>query len=168
MILQLPVQNGYLGGRLKIDHGSTTKYFEFEKGSDHCYFSTAFRSSCKHELEPITSGWRATLVINFVWKNAFYVTKIPQTLSPLVPDVLRLLTEIRASINPWFKHFSQVTQRRVPREISDCPEIPTVSEIETEVYQPVSFNTDAFNLQGRRYLLLYTGDYIIFNINLLF
>jgi hypothetical protein len=64
MILQLPVQNGYLGGRLKIDHGSTAKYFEFEKGSDHCHFLTAFRSSCKHELEPITSGWRATLVIS--------------------------------------------------------------------------------------------------------
>jgi hypothetical protein len=165
MILQLPVQNGYLGGRLKIDHGSTAKYFEFEKGSDHCHFLTAFRSSCKHELEPITSGWRATLVINFVWKNAFYVTKIPQTLSPLViPDVLQLLTEIRASINPWFRHFSQVTQR--PN--SDCPEIPTVYETGTEVNQPISCNTDAFNLQGKRYLLLYTGDYIIFNTNLLF
>jgi hypothetical protein len=162
MILQLPVQNGYLGGRLKIDHGSTAKYFEFEKGSDHCHFLTAFRSSCKHELEPITSGWRATLVINLVWKNAFYVTKIPQTLSPLViPDVLQLLTEIRASINPWFRHFSQVTQR--PN--SDCPEIPTVYETGTEVNQPISCNTNAFNFQGRRYLLLYTGDYIIFNTN---
>jgi len=161
MILQLPVQDGYLGGRLKVDHGSTTKYFEFEKGSNHCHFLTAFRSSCKHELEPITFGWRVTLVINFVWKNAFYVAKIPQTLSSLTSDILQLLTEIRASINPWFKHLSQGTERRFPKENSDCREMSTVSEIVTEVYESVSCNTDAFNLQGRRYLFLYIGGYII-------
>ena len=148
MILQLPVQKGHLGGRLKIEHCSSTKYFEFEKDSNHCYFLTAFRSSCKHELEPITSGWRATLEINFIWKNALNVTKIPRTLSLLVPDILQLLTAIRASINPWFIRLNQVTQSPllVPTDNPGCREKLTNSEIPTkEEY------TDVFNLQGRGY-----------------
>lgn len=146
MILQLPVQKGYLGGRLKIEHSSSTKYFEFQKDSNNCYFLTAFRSSCKHELEPITSGWRVTLEINLVWKNAFNVTKIPRTLSLLVPDILQLLTAIRESINPWFIRSTQVTQSQLLTDISDWREKLTVFEIAT-----AEGCKDALNLLGRGY-----------------
>lgn len=100
MILQIPVENGYQGGRLKVEQHSMTRHYEFDKGSDRYYFLSAFRSTCEHELEAIKSGWRVTLVINLVWKNAMDVTKIPLPL----PNVLDLLTEVRKSLDPWFRN----------------------------------------------------------------
>ncbi len=110
MILQLPVENGYHGGRLKVDQRSSTKHFECEKYSDRDIFLTAFRSNCEHELEPIKSGWRVTLVVNLLWKNALDVTKIPLPL----PDVLELVTEIRKSVDGWFVRPNQASHSHQP------------------------------------------------------
>lgn len=107
MVLQIPVENGYRGGRLKVEDQSITRHYEFDRDSDRYFFLSVFRSTCEHELEAIKSGWRVTLVINLVWKNAMDVTKIPLPLG----NVLDILTEVRKSLDPWFCNSSQTTKR---------------------------------------------------------
>lgn len=131
MVLQLPVENGYDGGRLKIEHRSSMTFYEPHEGSGNCHFLTAFRSGCKHELEPIKSGWRVTLMINLVWKNAFDVTKIPQSI-PHIPEILELLTEIWESLDSWF--------RRIPQAKHDKPFMENVVCCDRLATSDVSLN----------------------------
>uniref|UniRef100_A0A0P6GTG8 Fe2OG dioxygenase domain-containing protein n=1 Tax=Daphnia magna TaxID=35525 RepID=A0A0P6GTG8_9CRUS len=137
VILQIPVENGFNGGRLKIEHGSSTAHYEYHEGSNHCHFLTAFRSGCKHELEPIKSGWRVTLMINLVWRNAFDVAKIPQSVQ-LIPVILELLTEIRESVDPWFKRIHQTKHGKPVIEKTDCCDILHASEISSDVVEQFS------------------------------
>lgn len=150
MILQIPVENGFNGGRLKIEHGSSTAHYEYHEGSNHCHFLTAFRSGCKHELEPIKSGWRVTLMINLVWRNAFDVVKIPQSVQ-LIPVILELLTEIRESVDPWFKRIHQTKHGKPVIEKTDCCDILHASEISSDVVEQLSelVNKTQISYNGR-------------------
>ncbi|KAI9552380.1 hypothetical protein GHT06_022746 [Daphnia sinensis] len=137
MILQIPVENGFDGGRLKIEHRSSMAHYNCHEGSNHCHFLTAFRSGCKHELESIKSGWRVTLMINLVWRNAFDVTKIPQSIQP-IPGILELLTEIRESVDPWFKRIHHTKHDKPVIDKTDRCEIPHTSEITLDVVEQLS------------------------------
>ncbi|XP_057376766.1 uncharacterized protein LOC130697985 isoform X2 [Daphnia carinata] len=137
MILQIPVENGFSGGRLKIEHRSSMAHYECHEGSNDCHFLTTFRSGCKHELECIKSGWRVTLMINLVWRNAFDVTKIPQSIQP-IPGILELLTEIRESVDPWFKRIRQIKHDKPVIEKSDPCDIIHTSEISSDVVEQLS------------------------------
>ena len=109
IILQIPVENGYTGGRVKVECRSVSRLYDMEKDSDKGLFLTAFLSCCDHEMEAIKTGWKVELVIHVVWKNDVAVSKIPLPL----PHVLDLLTEVRKSLEPWFTntHHNNVEKR---------------------------------------------------------
>ena len=134
MILQIPVEKGYRGGLLKVDQRSSkTKQFELEKDSDQLFSLTAFRSNCEHELEPIKSGWRVTLVVNLVWRNAL-ITKIPLPL----PELLDLVTEIRKSVDCWFPRPNQAQHNHQPHGDSDARSRLAITGNKIDVAEPVN------------------------------
>jgi len=67
LIIQLPAK--YCGGSLVIEHGGTKKTFDLSESSEDDFFATVFYADCKHELRPVTDGWRLALVYNLVLQS---------------------------------------------------------------------------------------------------
>jgi hypothetical protein len=96
MVLQIPVQGGYEGGNLIVEHGDAKKMFPFDVGSSEKFFLVAFFTNCELQLEPVTQGWRLTMVFHLVWKNGMPPVRNPTD----VPVFLEVLKEIKESFGP--------------------------------------------------------------------
>ena len=70
LVILLPAE--YTGGNLVVQHqGSTMRFYGSAVSSaKNAIYYTAFYCDCEHELEPITSGLRLTLVYNLVTVGA--------------------------------------------------------------------------------------------------
>jgi 2OG-Fe(II) oxygenase superfamily len=64
LVIQLP--SSYTGGEFHFSHGGETKSFALSEGSEDTFHYIAFYADCKHQLYPITSGKRLSLVFNLV------------------------------------------------------------------------------------------------------
>lgn len=119
IVLQIPVENGFQGGRLKVEQDTFVNQYECSDNND-CLFLAAFRSNCQHELDTIKSGWRVTLVFNLVWKSAIDSTKIPLPF----PCVLEKMIEVRKALEPWFRtnpdEMSKTNNKRISFHNDSC------------------------------------------------
>ena len=68
LVVQLP--SNYSGGQLVVYHQSKSKEFDFggPLGCSNIHYA-AFYADCKHEIKPVTSGYRLCLIYNLVYKG---------------------------------------------------------------------------------------------------
>ena len=112
MVLQIPVQGGYLGGDLVVEHYDVRKKLSFDTGSCDQFFLAAYFANCEHQLEHVTKGLRLTMVFHLIWKNG-----MPPVRNPVdVPVFLEVLKEIHES----YPTFSLPTENLVQ-------DLPTIS-----------------------------------------
>jgi hypothetical protein len=95
LILQLPVEGGHVGGRLKVAYREKDQVFENHKDSDRSFYVSSFYGNSQHSMEPITRGARLTLTFNLVWENAQNI--IPKDF----PVFLTAVKEIQESLSSW-------------------------------------------------------------------
>ena len=100
MLLQIPVEGGHKGGTIKLNHHGNLKSFSTQDaGSKGRLSLVAFHNTCQQELEPITSGAMALLVVRLVWTNApidtlFHPVDIPAFIESFA-DVNKCLDLLR-------------------------------------------------------------------------
>ncbi|KAJ3086778.1 hypothetical protein HK102_012494 [Quaeritorhiza haematococci] len=68
LVIMLP--RAHEGGTLIVKHKNTTKMFDFSAQSEFGAFYTAFYCNCKHQIQPVTSGYRLCLVYNLCATNS--------------------------------------------------------------------------------------------------
>ncbi len=107
--LQLPVEGGHEGGRLNVEYKGKSKILENNYQSGEHFYVSTICSCCNEVMEPITSGWRLTLVFNLVWINA--KTRLPIDF----PIFLSALREIEATLTPWIPN-GRAVDNRVSKE----------------------------------------------------
>lgn len=98
MILQVPVQGGHEGGRIKVEHHDQIRLFNVCEGSEKCWNLTAFYSDCIHHLEEVTFGWRLALVFNLELETSNILIPSPQS-----PDLQTFLSvkQVREVLEQW-------------------------------------------------------------------
>ncbi len=98
MILQVPVEGGHEGGRIKVEHHDQIRLFNVCEGSEKCWNLTAFYSDCIHQLEEVTFGWRLALVFNLELETFNILNPSPQS-----PDLQTFLTvnKVRDILEQW-------------------------------------------------------------------
>ncbi|KAG0569730.1 hypothetical protein KC19_6G112200 [Ceratodon purpureus] len=69
LILQLPTDEGYTGGKLVVKHHNETKKFDAHMVSTLGFCYTVFFADCLHELEEIETGTRLCLAFNLVKRD---------------------------------------------------------------------------------------------------
>ena len=96
MLLQIPVVGGHTGGAINLSHRGNLKSFPTHAESKRRFSLLAFHSFCQQELEPITSGAMALLVVRLLWTNA----PIGTLFSPIDhPAFIEALTDINGCFN---------------------------------------------------------------------
>jgi hypothetical protein len=58
MVIQIPVEGGHEGGRLKVELGSRICVFPTAPPSAIFCHVAVFDSDCAHQFEEVTFGWR--------------------------------------------------------------------------------------------------------------
>ena len=106
MVLQIPVRGGHQGGSLLVEHNGKIKKFPFDVQSEKKFFLAAFYADCERELEPVTKGWRVTLLFDLVWKHQMPAVNVPI----ILPVLLDVLNEIKESLRPWTTETDCVVQ----------------------------------------------------------
>ena len=99
MFLQIPVEGGHKGGAIKLKHHEKIERFLTSTESNRRFSLVAFHSSCQQELEPVTSGAMALLVIRLVWTNP----PIENLLHPLdIPAFIESLAAVQKCFDRLF------------------------------------------------------------------
>ncbi|CAM6088083.1 unnamed protein product [Calypogeia fissa] len=101
LILQLPTEEGYTGGKLAVKHQKSMKTFEEKVFDCHmvsalgfCY--TVFFADCLHELQKIESGTRLCLVFNLVKRDS--------SLDPVHRGLIRgKVQKVEEALKPWLQ-----------------------------------------------------------------
>ena len=115
MIIQIPVQGGYEGGKLNIEHENIKSSFDHSKGSDQDFFVTVLYADCHHDLEAITKGFHLSLVFDLFWK------KTAMKSSENLPATLQTLTEVKEILKPWEDSGSKSELLAIPLEHKYTP-----------------------------------------------
>ena len=112
VILQLHVEGGHEGGRLKVEYKEREEFFENHKNSHQNYFLSAYYNCCRHSMEPVTRGFKLTLVYSLVWKNA-KMAVIPHYFPVFLTD----LKEVRRALAPWIPPIDPGESEEKTREV---------------------------------------------------
>jgi 2OG-Fe(II) oxygenase superfamily len=91
LIIQLPSE--FTGGAISFEHSSETKSVDLSQGSDSSFHYVAFYADCQHQLHPVESGARLTLVYNLVAS--------PTKELPTHSFNLDTLSKLRSLANDW-------------------------------------------------------------------
>lgn len=97
MLLIVPVQNGFQGGRFNVERNGLVKQFQFDPNINQVFHTIVFINGCKIELEPITEGWMFLMSFDFSWKTEFSLS-IP---SLFLPSFLSILVSAEAILQSW-------------------------------------------------------------------
>ena len=98
MVVQVPVEGGHEGGRLKVELGSRIRLFATSPPSATLCHATVFDSDCAHQFEEVTFGWRLALVFHLSSKTF----EIPSPL-PASPNLSSFFTiqHFRNIVGHW-------------------------------------------------------------------
>ena len=98
MILQIPVQGGHEGGRIKVEHLDEIRVFNVSEDSSKFFHLTTFYADCDHQLEEVTFGWRLAMVFNLELETP----KMPN-ISPQLPNLQTFLevSNVRNILTKW-------------------------------------------------------------------
>lgn len=97
MVVTIPVEGGYRGGQINVEHRQQKKSFHFEKESSQRFSLVTFYTDCRHELERVTSGAMVAMVFHINWLDA-----LEATTSPLeFPAFFKTFYEVSDILIPW-------------------------------------------------------------------
>ena len=100
LILQLPTDEGYTGGKLVVKHSNETKEFDAHMVSTLGFCYTVFFADCLHELEKIETGTRLCLAFNLVKRDC--------SLDPVHRQYIsNRLGKVEAALQPWMEEASK-------------------------------------------------------------
>ncbi|KAG0613503.1 hypothetical protein M758_6G108300 [Ceratodon purpureus] len=100
LILQLPTDEGYTGGKLVVKHHNETKKFDAHMVSTLGFCYTVFFADCLHELEKIETGTRLCLAFNLVKRDCSLDPRHMEYISKRVGKV-------EMAFQPWMEEASQ-------------------------------------------------------------
>lgn len=114
MIVTIPMEGGFKGGRINIIQNGKTESFDFEKDSDKLSSLVGFYSDCFHEFERVTVGSMGVMIFNVIWKwrreeNAF----------PLeFPAFLKAYSKVKDQLESWANPLQHLGKNTHKEEIS--------------------------------------------------
>ena len=159
MVLTIPVEGGYKGGHINIEHEGQSSNFQFERDNDRLFSVVAFRADCGHHLEPVTDGWMMAIVFHLVWKE---VAKVAD--SPLdFPIFLKAFDIVKEEMAHWYPSSRPVKKRSptvheptTPMEIDITPKVESLD---------LSFSNDKMEIdESGNLLLIVIPKTIMFNL----
>ncbi|MGB4946026.1 MAG: 2OG-Fe(II) oxygenase [Candidatus Competibacter denitrificans] len=97
LIIVLP--SPYTGGELRIQHGDREARLDLQRTDPSEVAFAAFYADCLHEILPITSGWRLTLVYNLLLRPAKGRLPEPPSYQAEQAIIVKLLRDWTAAKN---------------------------------------------------------------------
>ena len=97
IVLTIPVEGGYSGGKINVEHEGHMHSFQFEHDSDRHSSCVAFFEDCYNELETISDGWMLAMVFHLIWKDALEVDTAPLEF----PAFIKAFNEINEELVLW-------------------------------------------------------------------
>ena len=159
MVLTIPVEGGYKGGHINIEHEGQSSNFQFERDNDRLFSVVAFRADWGHNLEPVSDGWMMAIVFHLVWKE---VAKVAD--SPLdFPIFLKAFDIVKEEMAHWYPSSRPVKKRSptvheptTPMEIDITPKVESLD---------LSFSNDKMEIdESGNLLLIVIPKTIMFNL----
>lgn len=98
MVIQIPVEGGHEGGRLKVELGSRICVFPTARPSAAFCHVAVFDSDCAHQFEEVTFGWRLALVFHLNSKT--FDIPSPLSASPSLSSFL-ISQSLRNTVVQW-------------------------------------------------------------------
>ena len=87
------MEDGHEGGNLKVEYKGKEEHFaSYHDG----FFLSAYYNCCRHTMEPVTRGFKLTLVYSLLWKTA-KMAGIPHDF----PVFVTALNEVKKAFEPW-------------------------------------------------------------------
>lgn len=127
VFLQLPVEGGHKGGRLNVEYKGRKEVFETHASSDKNFFISAFYDCCEHFTEPVTQGYKLTVIYDLIWTNA--KTNIPREF----PVFLTSLKQVKVALKTWTKRYAKNKNCAHEESLSSDSEIDEDSSEEVNV-----------------------------------
>lgn len=100
MIIILP--SAYTGGQVHVSHSNQKQTFDFSSTSLSSTAVLAWYTDVKHEVKPVTSGYRLALSYNIIHTDI----GIPR---PTLPDTHKFVTDLRRILRKWREDFYENT-----------------------------------------------------------
>ncbi len=97
IVLKIPVEDGYSGGKISVEHEGHTQSFQFERDNDRYFSCVAFFEDCYNELEAISDGWMLAMVFHLIWKDAVEIDTAPLEF----PAFIKAFNEINEELVLW-------------------------------------------------------------------
>ncbi len=91
MVVMLP--SCYEGGALLVRHQGSEKRFDFASANEFNICFAAFYADCRHEIQPVTRGYRLCLVYNMVYEG--------HGLAPAAVDNSRTQARLVDAVRAW-------------------------------------------------------------------
>jgi len=93
VVILLP--SAYTGGQVVVSHASMTKTIDLAPNSLSSTAVLAWYTDVKHEVKPVTSGYRLALSYNLVHGA------LPDVPIPILPEIGNALTRVRRVLRKW-------------------------------------------------------------------
>ncbi len=97
MVLIIPVEGGYKGGRISVEHEGQVHSFQFERDSERLFSLVAFHADCKQKFEPVSDGWMVAIVFHVVWVDVAKASDSPFEF----PVFLKAFNEVKDEMTHW-------------------------------------------------------------------
>ncbi|EFX70488.1 hypothetical protein DAPPUDRAFT_256953 [Daphnia pulex] len=97
IVLKIPVEGGYSGGKINVEHEGHRQSFQFERDNDRYFSCVAFFEDCYNELEAISDGWMLAMVFHLIWKDAVEIDSAPLEF----PAFIKAFNEINEELVLW-------------------------------------------------------------------
>ena len=99
MILQIPVEEGYTGGQLTIEHHRKTRSFDLSYNSRSNFYITVVHAGSQIEIQPV-HGWRIELLFHLLWKSPVATVYPPLT---DISSFLVAVTKTKKDLKCWLE-----------------------------------------------------------------
>ena len=100
MIIILP--SAYTGGQVHVSHSNQQQTFDFSSTSLSSTAVLAWYTDVKHEVKPVTSGYRLALSYNIIHTA-------PGVPRPTLPDTHTFVTDLRRILRKWHQDLYENT-----------------------------------------------------------
>ena len=133
--MQIPVEGGYVGGRLNVENDDGSYFFDSDNLSDQHFYCTAFFSNYKHEWQPILRGCMMALEFDLLW----HPTAGSTNSSLILPDYLTAVKLCREALNAWETLSEESKISRKQKKPTACQ---SQSKMESDESLEVGFSSD--------------------------
>jgi 2OG-Fe(II) oxygenase superfamily len=111
LVIQLP--SAFTGGDITVWHAGEAKTISLSEDSDSNYHYVAFYADCEHQLHPVTSGIRLSLVFNLV--------ALPDKEAPSHSVHVETEAKLRVIVDRWVAENGSIPRLGYPLEHQYTP-----------------------------------------------